>query len=1179
MPRRLPVALGAACLLLAGVVTPVGSITAQADPLTQTESREIESRVSPQSGTPADGAVGSWSAVAGGLDGPVNAIAFWDDTLVAGGQFQKTSDTTVSLNHVGAFDPTDDTWLPLGPPSAPGLDNSADALTVWRGDLIAGGEFRNSEYDDTLNFIGVLSAPNARWHGLGQADDTGLDDRVYSLTVLGDMLVAGGDFTSTFEDGVTLNNVGAFDPTDDTWVGLGPNSDPGLRGNVLALTTWDDTLVAGGDFETTWDGSVDLNFVGAFSDTDDTWVGVPSGNPGMAAYQFFPPPVVRAADSLDQLLVVGGDFEVANQQGPRDLDHVGLYSPTSQSWIDLDGGVDDPVYALAVDDTRSLIYVGGVFEYADDLANSIAVWDAGVEQWVSFTWGSGDDSVGVFDGLSTREVRAIALDDSVVYVGGDFPLGIQEHPDTVNIARWTWDPPAGDGEYTGAPGQRIRVSGEGFIGMTSDDTPTIGGAPVTAYTRISSSEIAITVPPGQWANAPIRVTAIGGTGEVGTFTTTPPQPGLGDWSALGNGIDGSINSLTIWNDSLLVGGSFECARGPSSPCAVELNNIGAFSTSDDSWHPIGPTSSPGLDAAVSAVTMWDDTPVAGGFFGATSDGSITLNKLGAYSASDDTWVPVGDSGSVGVPSGQAYAFTEWDDSLITGGSFASDFSCSDSPGVNCVGAFPSATAAIAALGDGLDDFVYALGSHDDTLYAGGGFGWQWSPQNIAAFSATDDTWVPLGAGLNDSVDAIASLDDLVIAGGSFSATFDDGLTPPTPLAHIAGYSPRDDTWTPIGSGLDRFVATLASDDTRSLVYAGGAFGAPINGQPGSMLRIGTWDAALSEWIPFSFDGGRRNGIATLGRGSEVYSIAADDEVVYVGGLFPLGIEARPGTANIARWTWDPPQGANTLSAAGGATVTITGAGFIGMSPTDTVRFGTTPVTSLTRLSSTQLRVVVPPGTFTNAPIYVDAVGGRGQVGTFSTPSGPGPGPTPLNPPSAPLNVTATPGDSQATVTWNAPTSFGSFPITRYEVRSTPAGGTCLVAALTCTITGLTNRTAYTFEVRALNGAGWGPWSTPSSAVTPVAPPPPLSITITGSRGTGAERQVVFVTGTSTGLDGEQVRAHVKLRGQAAYRPGRFVDVSAEGRFAWQRTTGKKTYVYFTGGGVQSNRVIIPAARR
>ena len=152
-------------------------------------------------------------------------------------------------------------------------------------------------------------------------------------------------------------------------------------------------------------------------------------------------------------------------------------------------------------------------------------------------------------------------------------------------------------------------------------------------------------------------------------------------------------------------------------------------------------------------------------------------------------------------------------------------------------------------------------------------------------------------------------------------------------------------------------------------------------------------------------------------------------------------------------------------------------------------------------------------------------------------------------------MSATAGNASATVTWSAPADTGSFPITHYEVRTTPAGTSCVVTTLTCTITGLTNGTAYSFETRALNGAGWGPWSTPSNTVTPSAPVPP-SITITGSRGTGADRHTITVTGTSTGLTGTQVRAHVKLRGQADYQLGRIVDLDKNGRFTWQRTTGR-----------------------
>lgn len=189
---------------------------------------------------------------------------------------------------------------------------------------------------------------------------------------------------------------------------------------------------------------------------------------------------------------------------------------------------------------------------------------------------------------------------------------------------------------------------------------------------------------------------------------------------------------------------------------------------------------------------------------------------------------------------------------------------------------------------------------------------------------------------------------------------------------------------------------------------------------------------------------------------------------------------------------------------------------------------------------------------------------------------PGPGPSPTAP-TAPLAVTAVAGERSAVVSWTAPADPGSSAVTGYEVRSSPAVTSCMTSSLTtsCTLAGLSAGTPYTFTVRAANAAGWSPWSVASGPVTPSAPPTP-SIVITGTRGSGRDAQSVRVEGIVTHIESQQVRAWVRLAGQPSYREGVTVPVGSDSRFTWKRMTSKKTYVYFAGGGVKSNRVVIPA---
>ena len=167
---------------------------------------------------------------------------------------------------------------------------------------------------------------------------------------------------------------------------------------------------------------------------------------------------------------------------------------------------------------------------------------------------------------------------------------------------------------------------------------------------------------------------------------------------------------------------------------------------------------------------------------------------------------------------------------------------------------------------------------------------------------------------------------------------------------------------------------------------------------------------------------------------------------------------------------------------------------------------------------------------TNGSSYTFQVAATNEWGTsaFSAPSN---AVTPLVPAAvagAPTIGIPTAGVASATVNWTAPAADGGSAITGYSVRV--FSGTTLVRTQAVTgnvgtvaVTGLTNGTAYTFDVAAVNAVGTSAFSDRSVAVTPrsefVAPTITSMDPAPGATGVARTRDVVVkfseaITGVS-----------------------------------------------------------------
>lgn len=149
-----------------------------------------------------------------------------------------------------------------------------------------------------------------------------------------------------------------------------------------------------------------------------------------------------------------------------------------------------------------------------------------------------------------------------------------------------------------------------------------------------------------------------------------------------------------------------------------------------------------------------------------------------------------------------------------------------------------------------------------------------------------------------------------------------------------------------------------------------------------------------------------------------------------------------------------------------------------------------PVGALTEVSGNETSAVVTG--LSNGQAYRFQVRASNELGTsaFTPLSAPV---TPDVVPGVPTNVAGVGGNGVVSLSWSAPAANGGTPLTGYKVlvsaadvlvRTVPLAGT----ATSVDITGLSNGTAYSFSVLAVNAHGDGAASAASAPVTPMTLP-------------------------------------------------------------------------------------------
>lgn len=593
----------------------------------------------------------TWSALSGGIGGGtqpfVGALAVWDGKLYAGGTFTRAGD--LDADNIAVWDGT--AWSPLGGSRANGVDGTVNALAFGHDGIYAGGRFAAAG-EKVVRGIGFWNGNE--WESLGK----GVDGYVNTIAIHNHRVVVGGSFTRAGD--TTARNIARYYQDGGFWRPLASPSGNTLPDGSDYTGNGVDDVVRGitfsggyayvvGTFRTAAPhdleaAEVNVNYIARWNDQQGT-KGDDSTNiwwnrlgSGLNGF-------ANAVATIGSKVFVGGTFSRA---GDINAAHVARWN--GKRWSALAVGVNGPIQAMA--------FMG------DDLfaAGSFNSLDGESATRIGRLQGTSWDLV---DGVVNGPVLALATSADAVYIGGRFSLAGSRS--ALNVARWS---------------RTDRTWGDLSFGVGGGDISFVRGIAVAGEKVYVAGRFSVA--------DQIRANNIA----VWDLTT-------GSWSALGSGVNGTVNAVAVDSDGrVYVGGDFSSAGG--TPAA----NIAVWDGT--TWGPLAG----GTGGPVDALLIDGNSLYAGGEFN-TVDGSAADN-VARWEMIGRSWSPLGGGlKSHFLPSVRSLAMLGGD--LVATGYFF----LADGDSVHHVARWNG--TAWSALGSGLGAAANCMVTDGSDLYVGGDF--------------------------------------------------------------------------------------------------------------------------------------------------------------------------------------------------------------------------------------------------------------------------------------------------------------------------------------------------------------------------------------------------------------------------------------------------------------------------